>query len=333
MVEHSRIPSLAHARSILRDVDYVGDVDIRGHAWLTHEYLPCLRRLARSQRKSDRLLASIGYYVLGDVHYVHDAPRAAIRAYRRCLSLDPNQAAAWREIGGCLQFTGEYIRARNALRKSVRVDPDDDLAESDLEGAEWDLRNPRPPLYREGDAYWESSELLASGRYSAALAILGRKVSSKARRWRARVYAAMHDGGRALREWRAIVAMGGRITIEEADCFFLRGAMWDLAEFWQMMLEAASRCWNLCPCRHEGLPLGSHSLCARYHLARINGDTRAASRLAAKYPKWKEPARLVRMLNRRSKSRATAGQPCIPEVVVRPPLSERREWRPIRGHT
>lgn len=313
--------SLAAARRLLRDLETgivycrafhpglegascglaVPGVYDRGHQWVQQAFLPALRVLSQSTRKADRLQAAAGYYVLGDVHDSNDAPRAAIRAYLRSARLWPASGSAWREISMEYDAMGQHDNALRALRKSVRIDPTDEIATADLPSFE--ECSPSSPLYRVGDPFWESSELLASGRHRQAIAVLAGKRSPRADRYRARAYGARGDGIRFLELWDSIARRNGRLKIEGPDWFFPPRSVWDGPEFWTILSRVSDRIEDWPPLiGHEGLVEAGISgrerfeLVLRYHLSRTQRNVSAARRLSARYPGWKEATDLVKSL-------------------------------------
>lgn len=60
---------------------------------------------------------------LGHCHLDEDRPRAALRRYRRCVSLKPDEAAAWVGIALCHGRTGQIDRAVDVLRHAATLDP------------------------------------------------------------------------------------------------------------------------------------------------------------------------------------------------------------------
>jgi hypothetical protein len=112
-----RTLTLAQARRIVRSTSRGGIARVHGKgcAWFRSRLLPALRILERTTRtREDRRWLSGAYYVVGDIHDFNHAPRAAIAAYRKSLRFAPEQAAAWREIGGMLGHMGDHARARRA---------------------------------------------------------------------------------------------------------------------------------------------------------------------------------------------------------------------------
>jgi tetratricopeptide (TPR) repeat protein len=271
-----------------------------------------LKVVSQSSRKADRLQAAVGYYVLGDIHFCNHAPRAAIRAYLRSARLWPASGSPWREIGGEFEAMGQHEKALRALRKAVRIGPTDDIAVADLESfEEFSLSS---PLYRIGDPFWESSELLARSRHRQAIALLAEKRSVRANLYRARAYGATGDTPRVLKTWASIARQKGRLKIEGADWFFLPAAVWHSPQFWTILSGTAQRIedWSLLK-GHDSLEEAGISgrerfeLFLRYQLSRTQRNLGAARELSARYPQWKEAADLVKRLKTRCPNK-TSGQ-------------------------
>lgn len=301
--------SIAEAREILRPVRLVTDVYFRGQQWSQRTFLPALRVLERSSRQTDRLVAGTGYYVLGDVHDFNHAPRAAIAAYRHSARLCPANAAAWREIGEICEEMGQHERAIRTLRKSIRIDSTEMWAVAALGALEdGPVSKPR---YHVGDAFWLSSEFLAASRHSQAIAVLAGKRSSRADRYRARVYGAVEDANRVLGLWERIAKQKGKLEIEAADWFFLPKAVWDSQDYWRTLWKIACRVkdWNVLK-GHESLcdaGIGNQErfeCYLRYHLARTEHDHAAASELSKRYPQWREAAQLLKRLGGTTRRKA-----------------------------
>jgi len=289
-------PSLAVARRLLRQYRSVGAVHRHGHEWVKDAFLPAARRLEQG-RPSDRRLASRGFRLLGDVHDLNGAPRAAVRAYQRAIKLAPRDSGPWQAMGSMLDNMGLFGRARHALRRAVALAPEDELLRGDLERVEWAVFNDCPVLFEEGNPIWEASESLAAGRPNEALSALKRKRSIRARQVRARVHGARGDVPRALDEWRAITDASGRVQLQHADWYYtLQGPVAQAPELWRLML------WKIRTRLDGGAVLLPPSLdeldvdvdkrfelYVRYQLARTEGNVKGLLALAARYPTWREP--------------------------------------------
>jgi tetratricopeptide (TPR) repeat protein len=295
------MPTLVHAREVLRRHDSAGAIHRRGHDWVRLRYLPGLRKLEQGAARADQRRAARGWRLIGDVHDLNGAPRAAVRAYQRALRMAPQQPGPWHAIGCMLDNMGSFQRARHALLRAVSLAPNDELLRGDLERVEWAMFNPCPVLFEADNPLWEGAEELAAGRPNQALARLGRRRSVRARQVRARIHGARGDADGALAQWEAIASMSGRVQLQLADWYYtLQGPSADSPALWRLMLWKIRRrldggAQRLPPTLDElDVPEGKRfELYVRYQLARTEGDMQALLGLATKYPTWKEPGEAV----------------------------------------
>ena len=107
-------PSITVARRLARQYRSVGGVHRRGHDWVHGVLLPAARKLEQAG-PADQRLASRVFRVLGDVHDLNGAPRAAVRSYQRAIKLAPKKPGPWHAMGCMLDNMGLFGRARHAL--------------------------------------------------------------------------------------------------------------------------------------------------------------------------------------------------------------------------
>lgn len=294
-------PTLTQARGLVAGCQVVGHVLGPGHHWVQRSFLPALRRLAKARSRTDRRVGARGYELLGGVHDLNGAPRAAIRAYQRSLQLQPNSARSWRAIACMLENLGHYQRARHALLRAQALDPEDGLVGADLERIDWALYHPCPVLFEEGSVALEANEALAAGRYRKAQELLGRRRTIRIRQLRARIHGARGEVDGVVKQWTAIGSGKGRLQLQHADWFYaLQGPAAEDARLWRVML------WKIRPKLDGGSFNYSESLWdidvptakrfelhSRCELARCEDDLEALLALAGKYPTWREPGQLA----------------------------------------
>jgi tetratricopeptide (TPR) repeat protein len=313
---------LGAARALVARFRTAGELHRRGHAWVKGDLLPAIGRLAATTRRVDRQTAARVFFLLGELHELNGAPRAAVRAYQHAaaLSLSGKEvgAAAWREMAGAFENMGLYKRARHALERARALDPADELALADLDRVEWALFHDCPPLYDDKSAAWRSLEAIAAGRYRQALVLAGGDAGLRARQLRARAHGARGDARAVVAEWQGVAGTRGPVQLQLADWYYtFQGAAADDPELWRLLL------WKIRP-RVEG---GSFNypetlwdldvtaakrfeLFVRFQLARAARDDRALLSLAASYPSWREPGELV--LRLRSGPRGAGGRRARP---------------------
>ena len=81
------------------------------------------RTLLRSLDRQGVLSPRIDLY-LGHCHLDEDRPQAALRRYRRCVAISPEETSAYVGIALCHGRLGQLGRAVEALRHAAALDPD-----------------------------------------------------------------------------------------------------------------------------------------------------------------------------------------------------------------
>jgi tetratricopeptide (TPR) repeat protein len=288
--------NLSEGRAVVRSCD-LGQLHRRGHGWVESVFMGAVRRLAVAGPR-DRRLAAHGYALLGDVHDLNGAPRAAVRAYQASVRLAPKSAHAWHGIGCMLDNMGRFREARHALRRALALAPSDALLAGDLERVEWAMLHPGCPVLFDADSsLWRATEAMAAGRWREAHARLGQRRTIAARQLRARIHAASGKVARAVDEWEAIARAPGRIQLGHADWYYtFRGPAGDDPRLWRLMLWKVRQRLEggafVYPSTLEELDTPEakrFELYVRYELARSEGDAATLMALAAKYPSWREP--------------------------------------------
>jgi tetratricopeptide (TPR) repeat protein len=253
-------------------------------------------------------VASAGYYLLGDLHFVHDAPLAAVNDYRHSHRLFPYRAAALRDIGDCLFWMGRDDDARRFYSRALSINPGDDMANTGLDMLERRERFRDAPPYRAGDVCWAALECLANSDPLDALTQVAGRRSMVSKRIRAMALGQLGDTDAALHEWQRLARSGSMIVLDSKDWFYLSDALWELPQFWETMLSMAMRVSSLgldSPTGHlQGPPIlkGPCSAAARrklnrlaleFHVARSTTNTNKLAQLAQRYPQWVDPRSVV----------------------------------------
>lgn len=152
----------------------VGGTHYKGYRWLKRTFIPALNRAENDKLTSKRkMYLADAYYVLGDIHDLNDAPKAAIKAYSKSIALYPS-SGAWREIGGMHTNMGNIPEAIKCIETALSIDPEDEDALSDLEYIKDDSFDSQ--LFIVGDIFWDVRELLAKNALDDALIILKKKI-------------------------------------------------------------------------------------------------------------------------------------------------------------
>ncbi len=312
---------------------YVAWHQSRGVSWLIasgfrrfrNEFLPAVAELERTaQTRSDRILLSDTWYVIGDIHDFNQAPRAALRAYRRSIRWDPSNAGAHRELGGMLENIGQYASGVRALERAVELWPEDGFSRIDLESARTNASAHLPPLYRSSDWTWHVRELIAAGRFKQAISAIGNRKSVLAHQYLACCHGALNNPDGVVHEWKTIARLNGSIALEHVDWFYAADAAFDRADFWQALLDCGNRFWHkdagspsygiwiVLPSPYESTVVTNREwnspkyrkwvetkrrLHCQFHLARTLPDPALASKIAKRFPKWRKAVTLSKRLN------------------------------------
>jgi hypothetical protein len=255
--------------------------------------------------------------LVGDLFFVHDAPLAAIRAYKRSFRYARADEQALAEMGDLNFAIGQISRARSYYMRAASMMCADGCLPSAVEYLD-EIENgasPFTPLYVSGDRGWAASELLAASRAHRVLPLLRGASSTRLRQCRAMALGVMGDINGFLTEWTEISKHRGRIRMTDKDWFYLPPVTWDSAEFWHLLIRSSPRIDRL-GLWFQGLPgdlaaaSGNNKIPARrlrselrrrrgileFHLARAERNLPALRRLHQEYPAWTEVTDLLSVL-------------------------------------
>lgn len=276
------------------------------------EFLPAIKRLAeKAKTRAEKEVVADSYYFLGDIHDFNDAPKAAIRAYKKGITFFPypDYASGFhREIGHMYDTMGKYKTAIKYIKKALEIYKDDKNAQSDLAFAELSLKRNDPPLYKPDDWKWEVNELLAQNKPKKALQALLKKKTLKAALLRARAYGVLNDVDNQLSEWKKIKTLTGLIELEYADWFFLIDKNDESVEFWKILYSIRKRIQPGIFVVYESFYMNysqlgitrKNSEAISFIIAKLSKNTTKLKQLSEKYPKWLEPEQeLAKLLKKR----------------------------------
>jgi tetratricopeptide (TPR) repeat protein len=302
----------------------------QGFRWFRGDFLPAVVALERSaSNANDRKLLSDAWYVIGDVHDFNEAPRAAMRAYRRSIRWDPKHGESYRELGGMLHRMGRYRPAIQALERAIDLCPEDPYAPSELEWARRSAETREAPFDKPGDWKWQARELIGAGRFREAITFVRRHRGVLAHQYLACCYGGLRETVAVVREWQIIAALSGPIALEHIDWFYAGDAAYDRAEFWQALLDCGNRFWHkdvgqsygiwiMLSNPFEGICVTADEwnnrkdrkwietkrrLHCQLNLARTQCDSILASKLARRFPKWREAVTMAEKLNAKTARR------------------------------
>lgn len=294
-------PTLVEDKRLVERHASLSTIHRRGFRWFDETYRPALERLERSKQLALRRVAAFGWHRVGDLHELHGAPRAAVRAFLRSLRIDAEDPDGWHALGAAYAAAGSYRRARYAILRGLSLAPDDELMQSDLDGVELAMLHEMPGVYDSDDPVWHAQEHLAAGRLDEALQKLRRRRSARARQVLARVHAARGDQRGVLRQWEGVARGGAKVRLEHADWFYVfNGPPGNDPDLWRLMLwkvrhriEGGAVSFSSTLAELEVPEAKRFELLARCELARCERDVPALLALAGRYPTWREPGEAV----------------------------------------
>ncbi len=285
-----------------------------GYEWLRDKFLPALRRAEEKSGKTfkEKEILADAFYLLGDVYDFADAPKKALQAYKKSTSYFPEPryaSGAWRELGCMHRRLGQYRAAVKALKRAVEICPDDDNAQSDLkwalevmaakDEAECDMTEPYNRVF----------DLLARGKAKEALLVLQPLEESVANiQMKACCYGQLENLDSYLEQWKVLSQIEGTVELGYADWFYLPTKVYDMVDFWSLLLKIAETrrfisgvfLCNSGLNEHLPLPRGAdfsskehrsvinkqYSEICRYRIALALDDLSTLQALKKKYPKW-----------------------------------------------
>ncbi len=266
-----------------------------GFEWLRDTLLPALEAAGDSAPDEKALIAEC-FYVLGDVHDVNGAPKAAIEAYQKAIDYYEKFPAAYREMAGMYQNMGDYDNAAALISAAVGLDPEDELALLDQEGISEGRKNLAEPLYQPADKIWQANELLAILKPDAALAMLKGQEDAEAGKARARGYGALFDNDNYIKEWEKIALLSSDIELQPADWFYMPEEVYDAPGIWHIFLKLLERLkpgvfvsFESLDAAATGLaPEEQHRLVIEFNICRNEKNLEGLKQLQARYPAWAE---------------------------------------------
>jgi tetratricopeptide (TPR) repeat protein len=283
--------------------------DKKGIGWLydngleffnKHFYpnLNFLEKVANTKEEIEILADS--FYLLGDIYDFHNAPKAAIRAYKKGIMYFPypDYASGYdREIGVMLNAIGKYNLATRHFNKALKTHPQDEVIKDEIEFNEIDKKEFRTPLYKIGDWKWEVNELLANNKPQLALKKIPIKRSVQACLMKVRCFGALEDADSQLQEWEIIKRLKGKMEVEYADLFFMKTDLYKNLRFWEILNAIKLRLQEsgkfLAPWHfHDTYPKRNwrtlDSDFIAFKIAKLSKDGNKLTKLKNQYPKWKE---------------------------------------------
>lgn len=297
----------------------------RGYQWFTDRYLPAVSRLEQAGLRKDHFLLSYCYYEIGDVHDFNRCPMVAITAYKKSFELDDLHAEALRELGGMYENIGQYGKAASILKKSLKINPDDEFTVIQQNFVLNSIKFGSTPFFKKDDLCWKAREYLAVNKPKAALRVLKNKRSISTRQTMAQAYGLLGDIEGIVDQWQHIGKAKGMIEMTYADWFYIDDHVENNAEFWEIIAGCARAnrfkysVWSIFNSLYETVvkfPTQRKSnkaditrcnkcvfLMAQYNIAFIRRDRALAEKVFARYPNWPEMEELLEKLKKNQKKK------------------------------
>ena len=291
-----------------------------GYQWVSTRFLPCITIVESNvQSKTDRLLLSDAYYLLGDIHHFNNSPLAAIEAYKRSIAFDPLHAEAWRELACMHKCVGESQFAREAIAESLRLNKSDKNAQGDFEDIQelsadaYEL----PSLDRGGDVLWDCQELLSNGHIYIALERLEGRKSIAAGLLRLRAFGMLNDIKKVTDGWKEFACSKGRLRLMRPDWYYMPKEIYDSAIVWKTIKKLGPQWLEYYPQHNslnktipiwDGTPKSMRAIekqqtkcrhmIVEYQIARTSKDLKMVEKLHEQNPNWAEVKRLKKILSK-----------------------------------
>ena len=306
----------------------------KGYLWFKERFLPALLRLEAKSKHSlqEKEVLADAYYLLGDIHDFNDAPKQALKAYKKSISHFPNPSyasGAWRELGSMYHRLGHYKSALKAVKRALSICPNDSNAQFDLEFLLDDISSEEEPDWDAKSPHNKARDLLAQQKAKRALAHLADcELTIEARLLRACCFGQIGAYETYLEEWASLARGEGFVELNYIDWFYMPDKVKDEPEIWEFMLQIAKadrfisgifldcvglrdyyplpRKVALESAKHRKATNDAYGEMCRYRVALAKDDLPTLKTLAKRYPKWKlvnEGIELVKKCIARKKRR------------------------------
>ena len=214
----------------------------QGYDWFWSVFQPAIERYEKSD-DGDSDYLSWSYYCIGDVHDLNGASWAAIHAYRKAVSYDSNNGAAYREMAKCFSKLGLYPMAKKINDKARFEWPHDPDITSDREQIDSESKDEPMPLTPSEVAVADALEQLARKRPAQAIERLSSFQDQESLQVRLRAHGALEDIPAYFETWREYLVEADEMFFWPQDYFFMPEKVWCDPKIWSLF-------------RHCGLPFG-----------------------------------------------------------------------------
>jgi len=217
----------------------VSRLDAQGYSWFWNVYIPTLDRVIESASVEAETIAE-NFHVIGDVHDFHEAPRAAISAYKKALEFAPELNAAHREIANMYHRLGFIDAAIHHIDLALALWPDEPYALADRIDILEDKNDPEPYYENFNPPKALALEALAKQSPNKAIKLLKGTNDPESLRVLTWAFAAADNTEAYLATWKSLLPKIRETSPKKELCF-------NYGDFFYMSedIYGGDEIWNL----------------------------------------------------------------------------------------
>lgn len=236
------------------------------------------------------------WYLIGDVYDMTDAPLKALESYKRAITIDNTNYAAYREAASKLEAIGQYTEAFQYINKSLEIEPDDECSISDKRSIENNIRFNNEPLFTQGDLLWDMNEYLANQKFGLIIKELRNSSDIEFLKILARSYAALEKIDEYTDIWNSIASSFTNFELGYGDWFYISDKIYNHKKFWNLIKDINNFIkpsvfinYNSFDQNYPDINMKEkRRIFCDFHLFRIDNDTKRLNELKERFPKWEE---------------------------------------------
>lgn len=271
-----------------QDVSYILN---KGFHWFHYTILCNIER-----SDIDNVYLSNLWYLIGDVYDMTDAPLKSLESYKKGISIDNTNYAAYREAAARLEAIGQYSEALQYIDKSLEIEPTDDCSISDKESIENNIQFNNEPLFMQGNLIWEMNENLANQEFELIIKELRSSSDIEFLKILARAYAALDKVDEYINVWNTIASLSSDFELDYGDWFYMSDKIYNNRRFWNLLKDINSCIKPSVLIHYDSFDQNYPDINVKekriiicdFHLYRIDNNTKELSELKQRFPKWEE---------------------------------------------
>lgn len=267
----------------------------QGYNWYSTKLLPAVFDAVNDDTISKELLSDT-WYIIGDIHDFNDAPLKAIESYKNAIKLDPNIAAAYREIASMLSRMGKYKTALKYINISLKIEPNEKYAIDEKRDILGNIKFDNEPTYINGDILWEMNECIANQKFEYVINCLKKSKDLEKLKVLARAFGALDMNYEYIRIWNIIVSKNKKFELDYADWFYMPYKIYESSEIWYLFKKAVKYIKPSLFIQFNSLAKYYKELSYEVHLKAkcdymiytAKNDALKITKMRKKYPLWNE---------------------------------------------